>query len=170
MVDLKCSRNSMVMKLQQSVHEVLPKNGELQVNLFIDLLQNQFLGNTSTKLIYSKIDFYIEQNPSTAADIGFVSVKPGSDHQRCRGLISYALGSKYWGKGITTEAVKLAVPLVFEEFPDMKRLQAIVDVDNKASERVLEKAGFIKEGVFRKYIIVKGKTIDAAVYSLLSSD
>ncbi|TXG72083.1 hypothetical protein EZV62_000662 [Acer yangbiense] len=63
--------------------------------------------------------------------IGFVSVKPGSDHQRCRGLISYALGSKYCGKGITT----VAVPFVFEEFPDMQRLQAIVDVDNKASER-----------------------------------
>ncbi|KAK3190081.1 hypothetical protein Dsin_029642 [Dipteronia sinensis] len=102
--------------------------------------------------------------------IGFVSVKPGSDHQRCRGVMSYALGSKYWGQGITTVAVKLAAPFVFEEFPDMQRLQAIADVDNRASERVLEKAGFIKEGVFRKYVIVKGKTIDAAVYSLLSSD
>ncbi|KAL5852748.1 hypothetical protein ACOSQ3_007866 [Xanthoceras sorbifolium] len=86
--------------------------------------------------------------------VGFISVKPGSaDDERCKGLMSYALGPRHHHK-----------------FPDMQRLQAIVDVDNKASDRVLEKAGFIKEGVFRKYVVVKGKTIDAAVYSLLSSD
>ncbi|KAL5785579.1 hypothetical protein ACOSQ2_007971 [Xanthoceras sorbifolium] len=76
-----------------------------------------------------------------------------ADDERCKGLMSYALGPRHHHK-----------------FPDLQRLQAIVDVDNKASDRVLEKAGFIKEGVFRKYVVVKGKTIDAAVYSLLSSD
>ena len=46
----------------------------------------------------------------------------------------------------------------------------MVDVNNKASHRVLEKAGFLKEGVLRKYLIVKGETIDVAMYILLSTD
>ncbi|KAG6732237.1 hypothetical protein I3843_01G159600 [Carya illinoinensis] len=102
--------------------------------------------------------------------IGFICVKPGSANERCRGVISFALGSKYWGKGITTMAVKRVMSTVFQEFPDMERLEGFVDVDNKASQRVLEKAGFQKEGVLRKYVIVKGRTIDVTMYCCLKSD
>ncbi|XVF28815.1 hypothetical protein REPUB_Repub15cG0064300 [Reevesia pubescens] len=99
--------------------------------------------------------------------IGFIAFKPGSGNDRCRGLISYALRSKYWGKGIVTKAVKMVVPIVFKEFPDVERVQGLVDVDNKASQRALEKAGFQKEGTLRKYLILNGKTIDVFVFSLL---
>ena len=97
-------------------------------------------------------------------------VKPRSDYEICRGQISYALGSKYWNKGITTEAVKLVISSVFEEFPNMERLEGFVNVEIKASQRVLEKAGFQKEGVLRKYVIVHGKTIDVIMYSFLKTD
>ena len=104
--------------------------------------------------------------------IGFICVKPGSSNERCRGQISYALGSKYWGKGITTMAVKMVISSVFEfkEFSDIERLEGFVDVDNKASQRVMEKTGFQKEGVLRKYILVKGKIIDVIMYSFLKTD
>ncbi|KAF7115538.1 hypothetical protein RHSIM_RhsimUnG0051900 [Rhododendron simsii] len=52
--------------------------------------------------------------------------------------------------GITTKAVKMALPQVFEEFPDIVRLQAFADVEN------LKKIGFLKEGHLRKYTYVKG--------------
>ncbi|KAK6929937.1 GNAT domain [Dillenia turbinata] len=77
--------------------------------------------------------------------IGFICVMPGSKGERCKGMLSYALGSKYWNHGITTLAVKKVVSSVFHEFPEMKRVEAIVDVDNMASQRVLEKVGFLKE-------------------------
>ncbi|XP_030961393.1 uncharacterized protein LOC115982813 isoform X2 [Quercus lobata] len=102
--------------------------------------------------------------------IGFICVKPGSDNEICRGQISYALGSKYWNKGITTMAVKMVISRVFEEFPGMERLEGYVNVETKASQRVLEKAGFQKEGVLQKYIIVHGKTIDVIMYSFLKTD
>lgn len=89
---------------------------------------------------------------------------------KCRETISYALGSKYWGRGITTLAVKRAVSSAFEEFPDLERTEGIVDVNNKASQRVLEKAGFLKEGVLRKYLCINEETIDFAMSSLLSTD
>ncbi|KAL4642389.1 hypothetical protein ACB092_02G013900 [Castanea dentata] len=97
-------------------------------------------------------------------------VKPGSDYHICRGQISYALGSKYWNKGITTVAVKLVISSVFEEFPDMERLEGFVNVEINTSQRVFEKAGFQREGVLWKYVIVHGKTIDVIMYSFLKTD
>ncbi|KAI3875887.1 hypothetical protein MKW92_042061 [Papaver armeniacum] len=55
-------------------------------------------------------------------------------------------------------------------FPHMERLQALCNSDNIASQRVLQKAGFTKEGVLRKYIVIQGKTMDSAIYSFLSTD
>ncbi|KAF3457113.1 hypothetical protein FNV43_RR01770 [Rhamnella rubrinervis] len=99
--------------------------------------------------------------------VGFVGFAPGSGDYRCKGSISYALGSKFWGQGITTRAVKMAIPCVFKEFPDIERLEGFADVDNIASQKVLEKAGFLKEGVFKKYIIFKGRVADVVMHSIL---
>lgn len=64
----------------------------------------------------------------------------------------------------------MALPQVFEEFPDIVRLQAFADVENKGSQRVLEKVGFLKEGHLRKYTYVKGNLKDLLIYSFLSTD
>ncbi|OMO85664.1 hypothetical protein COLO4_21505 [Corchorus olitorius] len=100
--------------------------------------------------------------------IGFVAFEPGSDKHRCKGVIGYALGSKYWGQGITTKAVKMLISAVFKEFPDIMRVEATVDVENKASARVLEKAGFQKEGILKKWIVYKGKITDVSIWAFIS--
>ncbi|KAL3812599.1 hypothetical protein ACJIZ3_013867 [Penstemon smallii] len=100
--------------------------------------------------------------------IGTISVTPfyhGSDV--CRGELGYVLAHKYWGKGIVTKAVKMVVDSVFKEWPKLKRLQALVHVGNKGSQRVLEKAGFEKEGVLRNYIVMKGEIVDSIMFSVL---
>ena len=66
--------------------------------------------------------------------------------------------------------MKLVISSVFEEFPDMERLEGFVNVDIKASQRVLEKVGFEKKCLLRKYVIVHGKTIDVIMYSFLKTD
>ncbi|XP_024194510.2 uncharacterized N-acetyltransferase p20 [Rosa chinensis] len=80
--------------------------------------------------------------------IGFVFIKPHGDNDKCRAEIGYALAAEYWGQGIATRAVKMAIIDVFKEFTDLVRLQAMVLVENKGSQRVLEKLGFHKEGKF----------------------
>lgn len=102
--------------------------------------------------------------------IGQISVigQPGSN--RCRAEIGYLLGSKYWGKGITTYVVKLVVNSVFREWPHLERLEGHVDVENLASQRVLEKAGFERQCVLKKYCILGGKTRDMVLFNLLSND
>ncbi|KAH0726730.1 hypothetical protein KY290_002512 [Solanum tuberosum] len=102
--------------------------------------------------------------------IGFVSVFPGSGDDRSRADVGYAVAFEYWGQGIGTEALKMTIPQVYSEFPEVIRLQALVDVENKASQRVLEKVGFTKEGKLRKYGYHKGKLVDLFMYSLLSTE
>jgi RimJ/RimL family protein N-acetyltransferase len=84
--------------------------------------------------------------------------------------MGYAIATKHWGQGITTKAVKIALSQVFKDLPDLVRLQAFVGVEHNASQRVLEKTGFQKEGLLRKYCYVKGKITDLIVYSFLSTD
>ncbi|CAI9775902.1 unnamed protein product [Fraxinus pennsylvanica] len=102
--------------------------------------------------------------------IGTISVTPGSGFDRCRAELGYVLSYKYWCKGIVTRAVKMVASTIFNEWPYLERLQAIVATDNEGSQRVLEKAGFQREGVLRKYSVIKGKTKDEVMFSLLSTD
>ncbi|XAR54692.1 hypothetical protein NMG60_11029942 [Bertholletia excelsa] len=102
--------------------------------------------------------------------IGYVSVRPESGHDRHRAHISYAVGADYWGQGIVTAALRVAIPLAFKEFPYLVRLEALVEEPNNGSQRVLEKVGFQKEGFLRKYGVNKGEIRDLIIYSLLSTD
>ncbi|KAL7220417.1 hypothetical protein ACSBR2_013324 [Camellia fascicularis] len=102
--------------------------------------------------------------------IGAISVSPNRGNDSCRAEMGYVLGSNYWGRGIVTQAVKMAARSVFVEWPHLERLEALVDVENKGSQRVLEKSGFQREGVLRKYCLLKGKVRDTVIFSLLSTD
>ncbi|EXB63471.1 putative N-acetyltransferase p20 [Morus notabilis] len=102
--------------------------------------------------------------------IGAISVTANSGNDRCRGELGYVLGSKYWGKGIATQAVKMVAKTIFKDWPQLERLEALVDVENVGSQRVLEKGGFQREGVLRKYFLLKGKSRDMVIFSLLSTD
>ncbi|GMN46722.1 hypothetical protein TIFTF001_015911 [Ficus carica] len=102
--------------------------------------------------------------------IGFLFIKPQEGDDKCRADVGYALAAECWGQGITTRAVKMAISDGFREFPDLVRLQALVEVGNKASQRVLEKIGFNKEGILRKYTFNKGAVRDMVMFGLLSSD
>lgn len=104
--------------------------------------------------------------------IGSIYVTPagtvGKDERR--GEISYQLSEKYWGKGIATKAVKMVSSCMFKELKYLDRVEGLVFSENTASQKVLEKAGFFKEGTFRKYFFVKGKSRDIVVYSMLNPD
>ena len=102
--------------------------------------------------------------------IGFIFFEPGPGLDRCRARVGYAIAFEHWGRGIATTALKIAISQVFKDIPDLVRLQAIVEVENKASQRVLEKVGFLKEGLLRKYGYCEGQIRDVLIYSFLSTD
>lgn len=98
--------------------------------------------------------------------VGGIGIELRHDVYRKTGLIGYWLSEELWGKGIITEAVKLITRYAFEHL-DVIRLQAGVLEKNPASMRVLEKAGYIKEGVLRNAAIKRGEIMDEHVYAIL---
>jgi len=66
--------------------------------------------------------------------------------------VGYALARPYWGKGYMTEALRIVIDWAFTQ-PNIFRVQAICDVENIASARVMEKAGMSREGLLRRYVL-----------------
>lgn len=100
--------------------------------------------------------------------VGAVSVTPTDD--RCRAELGIVLARAHWGKGVATAALKRAVATVFADMEGVERVEALVDVDNAASQRALEKAGFRREAVLRSYCVVKDRLRDMVIYSFISAD
>jgi RimJ/RimL family protein N-acetyltransferase len=59
--------------------------------------------------------------------------------------IGYVLARAHWGRGFTPEAIRHMADLALAS-PALFRIQASCDVDNVASQRALEKSGFVREG------------------------
>lgn len=83
--------------------------------------------------------------------------------------LGYYLAEEYWGRGIMTQAVKLLSAYIFDS-TDVLRIFAEPFARNRASCRVLEKAGFVREGILRENAVKNGRTEDMVMYSLLRSD
>ncbi|MBR6668726.1 MAG: GNAT family N-acetyltransferase [Clostridia bacterium] len=102
----------------------------------------------------------------TNAVIGDVSI---FDIENARmGSVGYRLDPDLWGHGYVTEALRAAVEFIFTH-TELDRLHATADVRNTASNRVLEKCGFVHEGTIRH-----GKMVsvycDYHIWGLLRED
>lgn len=64
--------------------------------------------------------------------------------------LGYLLARSHWGRGLMPEAVTAVVRWAFSD-PSVFRIWAVCDVENRASVRVLEKTGFLREGVLKKW-------------------
>lgn len=78
--------------------------------------------------------------------------------------LSYDLSPEHWGKGIMTEAVEAITRFAFEDM-NVVRAQATVVYDNIGSIKVLEKAGYSREGMLKNYSILHDKVVDSYMYS-----
>lgn len=101
---------------------------------------------------------------SRSEAIGGIGVHQQADVHRRSAEIGYWLGEPFWNRGIMTEAVRAITGYAFATF-DLARVYATVFEGNKASCRVLEKAGFTMEGRLRKSVTKDGRTIDSYMYS-----
>ena len=82
------------------------------------------------------------------------------------GQFGYWLGEQYWGRGIVSEAVRATSQYALSHF-GLARLEAPVFAWNPASMWVLEKAGFVREGVLRNSVLKEGQLIDQVLYALV---
>ena len=83
--------------------------------------------------------------------------------------IGYVMNRAYQGKGHMTEATRVIIEWAFEQ-PPVYRVYATTDVENIASQRVLEKADMQREGLLRKFIVhpnISDEPRDSYMYAIV---
>lgn len=83
--------------------------------------------------------------------------------------IGYCIGSKWWHKGITTEAFSAIIPFLFDEV-GVNRIESMHDIENPYSGDVMKKCGLSYEGTLRQADYNNRGIVDVCMYSLIRSD
>jgi len=110
-------------------------------------------------------DFFIEKKDGTK--IGFIGHYNSYIGMGKLLEIGYSIVKGERCKGYCTEAVQLMVDYLFLAM-DISRVQASTNIKNKASQRVLEKAEFTREGTIRR--TARGERRDSYLYSILREE
>jgi ribosomal-protein-alanine N-acetyltransferase len=101
--------------------------------------------------------------------VGGIGLMLKSDVERCSAEIGYWLGEAVWGRGIATAAVQALTDYGFKAF-GLTRIFAVPFANNPASMRVLEKVGYVREGVMRRSAIKEGVVLDQVLYAITDQD
>ncbi len=120
--------------------------------------------------------FACNQNPEynfAIADkkelIGGIGIHPQDDVYKFSCEIGYWIAEPFWGKGIAASALLEMTKYTFTMF-GFNRIFAAVFEGNKASEKVLLKAGYKLEAAMRKAVYKEGNFLDQYLYSMLREE
>lgn len=102
------------------------------------------------------------------APIGTISVVE-MDEKTSKMHIGYCIGSRWWGKGYTSEAFAEVIRFLFEEVA-VQRIESQHDPENIGSGRVMQKCGLRYEGTLRRADWSNRGIVDACMYALLAQD
>ncbi len=106
----------------------------------------------------------IEVDGEAVGAIGYV---PGRDVERFSAEIGYWLGETMWGRGIVTDALVVLTEHAFARM-NVLRMFALPFADNPGSVRVLEKAGYSREGLMRSSSVKYGVVKDQLLYARIN--
>ena len=110
------------------------------------------------------------RNPVFAIEVdgeacGGIGARPGDGERRVGAEMGYWIGRRHWGRGMMTRVVGLFAPWTMAAL-HLERLQATVLDFNAASARVLEKNGFVEEGLLRRAVIKRGQLHDLRMFAI----
>jgi ribosomal-protein-alanine N-acetyltransferase len=83
--------------------------------------------------------------------------------------LGYWMGEVHASQGYMSAGVRALIPFVFDTLR-LHRLEAACMPTNQASIRILERAGFKREGYARKYLSIAGRWEDHLLYAILDQD
>jgi len=109
---------------------------------------------------------YDTQSTALVGGITLCNVRRGVT-QSC--TLGYWVGAAHAKQGYMTAAVRAVVPFVFDSL-ELHRLEAACLPTNTASMRLLERVGFTREGLARRYLRINGDWRDHVLYALLDTD
>ena len=96
--------------------------------------------------------------------VGMIGVHLAQGPFRLSGELGYWIGEPYWGRGIATEAVRGFTDYAMAQY-QLCRIFAFLFESNPTSMRVLEKCGYVKEGVLRQSLVKEDCIIDQVIYA-----
>ena len=96
--------------------------------------------------------------------VGSIGILPGEGLNRVSAEMGYWLGKPHWGKGIISAALPAMTRYVAGTF-DFTRIFALVFTRNPVSARLLEKAGYVREGHTKRSVIKDGVIEDEYLYA-----
>lgn len=115
---------------------------------------NRWLANINGRVLKSKLAFtWCIADASGGQVIGRIDL--GGFDKRAMAEIAYHLDSRHWGRGFATEAAQAVTDFGLDSLL-LHRIQGLVMPENTASLRVLEKCGYVREGLLRKYHFGQG--------------
>lgn len=100
--------------------------------------------------------------------VGGIGIHPQADVMKKNAELGYWLAEAYWGKGIVTAAIKQMIEFAFSTY-DITRIYARPFGNNTASQKVLQKAGFVLEARIEKNIFKNGEFLDELIYAVRKS-
>ena len=107
----------------------------------------------------------LKEKRKVIGSCGFLNKVP----QHYRSDIGFELSTDYWGQGIAGEALAAVIQYGFEQL-NLQRIQALIEPPNISSQRLVERNGFIKEGLLRNYEFTCGKFDHLFMYSIIKQD
>jgi len=106
----------------------------------------------------------LKDDPALIGTIGFYRLKP--EHHR--GEVGYLLAPDHWGQGLMSEALNTATAYGFGHLR-FHSIEAVTDARNTRSRRLLERNGFLLEGLFKENFFWDDEFLDSAVYTKLAT-
>lgn len=111
--------------------------------------------------------FAIDHEGRLAGGIGF---RLHTDVERVGAEVGYWVAHEFWGRGIGTAALRVVTGHAFRTHAELRRLYAVPFAGNDASARILERAGYRREGTLRQSAIKEGKVLDQWMYAILREE
>ncbi len=140
-------------------YNIVTLGEEAEAQKYLDWFQSRFLEKLGIRW-----GIALKGSSNIIGTIGFNNFT--KNH---RANIGYDLQMSYWNNGYISEALDTALVFGFQRL-EINRVEAEVMQGNIASEKVLGKLGFVKEGILREWMYWSGKHYDMTMYSLLKDE
>ena len=121
-------------------------------------LENWAGGSTFTWFLFTRADDEL---------VGCIAARPKDAEVE----LGYVLARKFWGRGVMLEAITTITNWAFTD-PAVSRVTAFCDIENTASARLLEKAGFRQQAILERWSVhpnISKEPRDCYAYATLRS-
>ena len=172
--ELECKRLFLRRMVENDVGEYyeMASNPEVAEHQDWDICRNiddakKRMEMVNTAFDHKRAIYWAIIEKSSQKFIGYIALKIPPYNTK-KGELAYSLNRDYWGLGFASEAANAVIAFGFDGV-GLRRIEAITTLKNTASIKMLERLGFLLEGVLRQYYYWKNEFHDMCMYARINS-